>query len=83
MGEIADMMLEGDMCQWCGEILEGGGFPTICAGCQCAHGVDQFGDPVKRKPRKAAKRTPCPECGKMISVAGMDQHTRAKHPEGA
>ena len=37
MGEIADMMLDGTMCQWCGEWLHGGedgpGYPGLCASC--------------------------------------------------
>ena len=39
MGEIAEMMLDGFMCEQCGEIIgdmetgEGQGFPGLCAGC--------------------------------------------------
>jgi len=35
MGEIADAMLAGDMCEHCGEIFEeeGDGYPRPCAGC--------------------------------------------------
>lgn len=36
MGEIADMMLNGDMCQWCGEFINGGdgpGYPGLCPAC--------------------------------------------------
>jgi len=34
MGEIADMMIEGVLCQICGEYQgEGGGFPVTCGGC--------------------------------------------------
>lgn len=35
MGEIADAMINGEMCEWCGEWLGGdAGFPRLCAGCQ-------------------------------------------------
>ena len=42
MGEIADMTINGDMCQYCGEfiwddngeLVEGDGFPVCCEGCQ-------------------------------------------------
>jgi hypothetical protein len=35
MGEIADMMIEGDMCPQCGEYLgTGNGFPTLCPACR-------------------------------------------------
>ncbi len=37
MGEIADMMLEGDLCEGCGSFidLKGAGFPRYCS-AQCA-----------------------------------------------
>ena len=48
MGEIADLMLEGSMCQWCGECLDDAqGWPTVCAGCQAAEGVDQHGNKLE------------------------------------
>lgn len=38
MGEIAEMMLDGTMCQCCGEWLndgeDGDGFPMYCEGCE-------------------------------------------------
>lgn len=38
MGEIADLMLDGTMCEGCGEILcwdgEPAGFPMRCDGCR-------------------------------------------------
>jgi len=34
MGEIADMMLEGVLCEGCGVYIgEGEGFPGLCGGC--------------------------------------------------
>jgi hypothetical protein len=34
MGEMADYMINGDDCQYCGEYLgEGDGYPRSCAGC--------------------------------------------------
>ena len=35
MGDIADSILEGEMCQVCGEYIgEGDGYPVTCDGCQ-------------------------------------------------
>ena len=35
MGEIADMMLDGDLCEICGEYLgDGDGYTRRCAGCE-------------------------------------------------
>ena len=35
MGEVADMMLDGTLCQMCGEYMDGTayGYPVSCAGC--------------------------------------------------
>ena len=35
MGEIADAMLDGTLCEWCGVFIEtgSGGFPMICEDC--------------------------------------------------
>ncbi len=37
MGEIAEMILEGDLCEICGVYLDdegGDGFPRRCEGCE-------------------------------------------------
>lgn len=36
MGEIADMVLDGILCEQCGEYIDdpGPGYPRLCAGCQ-------------------------------------------------
>ena len=37
MGDMADMALDGVLCEWCGQVLdeEGGcGFPSLCPSCQ-------------------------------------------------
>lgn len=34
MGEIAQGMVEGVLCGWCGTYIEGhGGYPQLCEGC--------------------------------------------------
>lgn len=37
MGEIADMMLDGTLCEWCGVLVDEGnlapGYPRLCAEC--------------------------------------------------
>lgn len=38
MGEIAEMMIDGDMCQFCGEYLgDGDGYPRSCEYCYDPH----------------------------------------------
>ena len=42
MGEIAEMMLDGTLCQMCGVYLgEDDGFPVTCAGCKENEEVDK------------------------------------------
>lgn len=94
MGEIADQILEGQMCQWCGEYLgDGDGYPTICAGCQAEEGVDAHGNKPGQKPRTVGKlldpRTIICEYGKTEEFTGcqrkfrsekdLSQHRRVKH----
>ena len=74
MGDIADMMLEGVMCQGCGEFMgEGNGYAVFCGSCQKENGCDVHGD----KPKK--EKIQCSDCGKWVSEIGMPQHKIAKH----
>lgn len=66
MGEIADLMLEGCLCQVCGEDMgEGDGFPQTCAACLKDTGDDDaagFQDLKDRsKARRAGNRETSPE----------------------
>lgn len=84
MGEIAEMMLEGMLCQYCGEYIgDGDGYPTACSGCQDYHGINEFGEEKKPGPKPLRKhmrvKVACPTCGKFISEIGMPQHIEAKH----
>jgi len=78
MGEIAEMMLDGSMCECCGEWLEGDGegFPRYCSEA-CAQGRGVFQDDENTL---AEDNRQCFECGKILkSVAGCLQHLRDKH----
>ena len=47
MGDIADLMLNGDLCEVCGVVLEGQGYPQLCAGCAATEeGADWYGEEV-------------------------------------
>jgi hypothetical protein len=79
MGEIAEMMLDGTLCEGCGAYLDGDGegFPRYCDDC--------------RKERKSASphpnaiyKTPvpkvsCPTCKKRVKAAGLKDHMRDAH----
>lgn len=50
MGDIADQMLEGDICELCTEFLGyGAGYPRKCAACIAAEQKDK-----KHRSKKAA-----------------------------
>lgn len=71
MGEIADSMIDGELCQECGVYLgEGMGFPRSCAACSNASGIPS-------QPEKVS----CPKCQKRVKAAGLTDHMRARHPE--
>lgn len=86
MGEIADMMLDGTLCEACGGFIDfedGHGFPRYCSK-QCARdrGADLL--TMTRKERHAATRPPrvnCPTCRKRVKAAGLADHIRDMHPE--
>jgi hypothetical protein len=57
-GEIAEMMLDGTMCEGCGEFLDDGndgpGFPQLCESCRRARA--RF-EKSKRAEKRKDKRT--------------------------
>ena len=82
MGEIADMMLDGTLCQGCGVYLEdgGAGFPMYCAACQSDQGPRRAlrGAPNHSQPRNRAK-VACEVCGRHVKKVGLAQHIRDAH----
>lgn len=72
MGDIAEMMLDGTLCEGCGVALDGAdeGFPRRCCDCQEESTFDQ--------PKKASKCY-CPDCGRRVKAAGLADHMRDAH----
>lgn len=81
MGEIAEMMLDGTMCQVCGEFMgESVGYPITCTSCQPEHleALDVISPDMPNI--KNIKCTTYPKCKKMFgTIEAMKQHRRAKH----
>ena len=81
MGEFADMVLDGEMCEGCGVFLGGGsmGFPRKCAAC----GGNAPEHPVYEANYNSEKNWSCDVCCKMFrSKEAMRQHRRDKHDTG-
>lgn len=58
MGDIADMMIDGTLCEGCGVFLGWStGHPEYCHSCKEDGG---FLVPVGKK------KAPCPDCGKWV-----------------
>lgn len=77
MGEIAEMMLDGTLCEGCGCTNRKGGmgFPWRCSGC------------MRDKPKSAPRKTPatnstkavCQTCGRRVKRVGLNDHMRDAH----
>lgn len=75
MGDIADQIVNGDICQTCccGE-GPGEGYPFTCDECS-----DQF--EVKDSPRAGKGKTKCPVCKKTVRKVGLQDHAKTVHPK--
>lgn len=85
MGEIAEMMLNGLMCEGCGVFMddfEETGYPRYCSK-QCARDRGMVCEPANPDRHQIKERKPfqCSHCGKRFrkEIAVAD-HTRAAHP---
>ena len=82
MGEIADMMLDGTMCECCGEYIGSDiGYPQYCSE-QCARdcgAVEVEGVAMTKCGQPRPSKTNCPDCGKLVKKAGLADHRRDVH----
>ena len=78
MGEIADMMLDGTMCQWRGEWLHGGedgpGYPGLCSACAREERRTR-----SAQSQRTTEKVKCPTCGKRVKSVGLPDHQRDAH----
>lgn len=87
MGEIAEMMLDGTLCEGCGDFIgEGTGIPGYCSEeCARDRGATWFDgrDLTARTepPAPNPAKTNCPHCNKRVKKVGLADHIRVKHPE--
>lgn len=80
MGEMAEYMLNGDDCEWCGEYLgDGLGYPRLCSSCQ--READRMA-PAREAATRALIASKCPHCGKRLkSPQGVSDHVRMVHEQ--
>ena len=73
MGDIADMMLDGTLCEGCGVYIEeeGHGVPRYCYACARETNAPAL--------RDMGLKVACPDCGKRVKAVGLAQHRRDAH----
>lgn len=83
MGEIADSMLDGELCMHCGVYLgDGVGHTRLCFDCEeLDRQVTRLNARTGGKALYMHDKVPCPHCKKMVCGDGLDQHISAKHGE--
>ena len=76
MGEIAEMMLDGTLCEQCGTFIgEPCEHPRLCNSCDGENKKQAF---VIRG-RKNGSKMQCQKCGKWVTVVGMGNHLKDAH----
>ena len=82
MGDIADMMLDGTLCQCCGVALgSDNDYPTSCQSCA----QDELQrEREEKKAENIAKnarqqKAKCAVCGKKVKIIGMFDHVKDVH----
>lgn len=92
MGEIAETMLDGTMCQSCGEYLgTDNGYPTSCAGCRAEEKreariprANRYGNANSKvakpgDPIRQGDTMACPFCVRRVKVTGFGDHMLDQH----
>ena len=87
MGEIADMMLDGTLCEGCGTYLgDETGYPGYCSACaRDRKGIEQEqAKPVVPEEMRWVKlpihaTIICPYCERSVSAIGYKDHHKMKH----
>lgn len=81
MGDIADMMLDGTLCEGCGVFLDEdneGHIPRKCRVCAEDEHIANIHQGALRLAAEQTHKT-CRKCGKRVKWDGLNDHMRAKH----
>ena len=80
MGEIADLVIDGEICQECHRPLAfASGYPLTCEDCK-RHGLGSDTPAIRRGRLKPVKNHECKICGKRFKkLIGLNAHHRDVH----
>lgn len=87
MGEIADMMIEGDLCAGCGAFIDeggGDGFPRYCSkqcakDCGAAYALGPNNQVLRDYTAPPTQKVKCPTCQRRVKITGLADHQRDAH----
>ena len=83
MGEVADMMLDGTLCEGCGVYLGSDWGPAYCTDCSKERAHVRMSvssaDPLRGVAKPSVPRVACPICQKSVKVTGIGDHWRQVH----
>lgn len=76
MGDVAEMMIDGTLCQGCGVFLndEAPGHPCFCADCEAEAKKTRIASYQPPKPK-----VECGVCGRKVKPTGLSDHMRDAH----
>lgn len=78
MSDVAEMMLDGTLCEGCGRYLgSNSGIATRCRRCQKVDKAAAHASVLAHHQR--IKKVPCPQCGKKVKAIGLNDHLRDAH----
>lgn len=86
MGEIAEMMLDGTLCEGCGVYIgQNNGIPGYCGGCSREAKVVRKSENIARHTadQAASKKIACTVCGRKVKTIGMPNHLKDAHGTAA
>ena len=80
MGEVADMIIDGTLCEDCGVVLDGEapGFPRCCQQCEQERTISAIDFGARQLAAEMTHKT-CRKCGKRVKWDGLSDHMRDKH----
>lgn len=82
MGEIADMMIDGLMCQGCGVFMadmDSPGYARYCEACNPSSKQQRRQFTAARVNEPSFRNMNCPDCGARVRKVGLKDHMRDKH----